>query len=75
MKVDLRRMTRFATERQLAAISSYFDLGSVLSQQQVGGNANENYLVTTEMGEFIFKLLLNHPLEDSATGDGLSYRG
>ncbi len=48
---------------QLAAISSYFELGPVLSQQRVGGNANENYLVTTEEGEFIFKNLLNYPLE------------
>jgi Ser/Thr protein kinase RdoA (MazF antagonist) len=49
---------------QLETISSYFGLGSVLSQQRIGGHANENYLVTTEAGEFIFKLLLNHPLED-----------
>jgi len=49
---------------QLAAIAAYFELGSVLSQQRVGGYANENYLVTTEAGVFVFKLLLNHPLED-----------
>ena len=49
---------------KLDAISSYFGLGSVLSQQRVGGHANENYLVKTELGEFVFKLLLNHPLED-----------
>ena len=48
---------------QLAAISSYFELGLVISQQRIGGNANENYLVTTEEGVFIFKNLLNHPLE------------
>ena len=48
---------------QLTAISSYFELGPVLSQQRVGGNANENYLVTTKEGEFLFKNLLNHPLE------------
>src|ERR1700738_2683578 len=47
---------------QLEAISSYFALGSVREQQRVGGHANENYLVTTELGEFVFKLLLNHPL-------------
>ena len=50
--------------KQLEAISSYFELGPVRSQQRVGGNANENYLVTTVSGEFVFKLLLNHPLED-----------
>ncbi len=49
---------------QLEAISSYFALGSVREQQRVGGHANENYLVTTELGEFVFKLLLNHPLRD-----------
>ena len=50
-------------QAQFETISSYFGLGSVLSQQRVGGNANENYLVTTEAGEFIFKFLLNYPLE------------
>jgi Ser/Thr protein kinase RdoA (MazF antagonist) len=50
-------------QAQLEVISSYFGLGPVLSQQRIGGHANENYLVTTETGEFIFKLLLNHPLE------------
>jgi Ser/Thr protein kinase RdoA (MazF antagonist) len=50
--------------KQLEAISSYFGLGTVLSQQRAGRNANENYLVTTELGMFVFKLLLNHPLED-----------
>jgi Ser/Thr protein kinase RdoA (MazF antagonist) len=49
---------------QLETIASYFGLGSIRSQQRIGGHANENYLVTTETGEFIFKLLLNHPLED-----------
>jgi len=48
---------------QLEAISSYFGLGSVLSQQRIGGHANENYLVTTEAGEFIFKRILNYPLD------------
>ncbi|HEY5003826.1 MAG TPA: phosphotransferase [Ktedonobacteraceae bacterium] len=51
-------------QAQLEVISSYFGLGPVLLQQRIGGHANENYLVTTASGEFIFKLLLNHPLED-----------
>ena len=45
----------------LEIIARYFGLGRVLEAQRLGGHANKNYLVTTPQGEFVLKILLNHP--------------
>src|SRR5581483_4892991 len=48
----------------LTTTTTYFGLGAPLSWQRTTGNANKNYFVTTDKGEFLIKLLLNHPRED-----------
>ena len=54
---------RFLIKR-FNAVSDYFGIGSVISFKRVGGNANENYLLKTAQGEFICKVLLEHPYVD-----------
>ena len=51
-------------QRQLETISHYFGLGRVLSANRLDGYANKNYVVTTPMGAFVLKILLNHPRAD-----------
>ena len=51
-------------QKQLETISHYFGLGPVLSANRLGGHANKNYVVTTPMGAFVLKILLNHPRVD-----------
>jgi homoserine kinase type II len=48
----------------LTTTTTHFDLGTLLSWSRTSGNANKNYFVTTDKGEFLIKLLLNHPRED-----------
>jgi len=44
--------------------ASEFDLGKVKEIQRIGGNANENYFVVTTKGEFIIKIIVEHPKEN-----------
>lgn len=53
--------------KTLEAVSEYFGLGAVQNQSRIGGEANKNYIVQTSAGEFIFKVILEHPLEDVET--------
>jgi homoserine kinase type II len=48
----------------LTATITHFELGTLLSWSRTSGNANKNYFVTTDKGEFLIKLVLNHPRED-----------
>lgn len=51
----------------LGNASEYFGLGGVQNQSRIGGEANKNYNVQTASGDFIFKVILEHPLEDVET--------
>lgn len=49
------------------ATAEFFGLGNVLDSRRVGGNANKNYQIITDKGDFVFKVILEHPLEDLKT--------
>lgn len=42
----------------------YFELGNLQTFEQVGGNANKNFEVLTDKGEYILKIVLEHTGED-----------
>jgi Ser/Thr protein kinase RdoA (MazF antagonist) len=50
-------------EAKLAAIADHFALGQVQTFERAPGT-NQNYLVTTSIGDYLFKLLVNTTLED-----------
>src|SRR5262249_6206767 len=50
--------------KQLEAIAQYFGLGQIHSAIRLGGYANKNYLLTTSVGNFVVKILLNHKRTD-----------
>lgn len=54
-------------ETKLAAIAAYFDLSKIHSYERASGT-NDNYFVTTEQGEYLFKLIVNTTLEDVLNG-------
>ncbi len=54
-------------EEKLAAIAAHFDLGKVQSYERAPGT-NDNYFVTTEQGDYLFKLIVNTTLEDILQG-------
>jgi Ser/Thr protein kinase RdoA (MazF antagonist) len=47
--------------------AAFFGIGEPLSMERVGGHANKNYRVRTVAGSFIFKVVIEHPLEDLIT--------
>ena len=55
-------------EAKLAAIAAQFDLGEVQSYTQITHCTNQNYLVTTTQGEYLFKIIINTTLEDILNG-------
>ncbi|MDQ2903898.1 MAG: phosphotransferase [Ktedonobacteraceae bacterium] len=55
-------------EEKLAAIAHYFDLGEVRKHQRVPHSTNQNYLVTTTRGEYLFKIIVNTTIEDVLNG-------
>ncbi len=54
-------------EEQLAAIAGHFELGEVQSYEHAPGT-NKNYLVTTDGGEYLFKIIVNTTLADVLNG-------
>ncbi len=48
--------------KRLEAISNYFRLGTINQADRIDG-IHKNYTVTTESGQFIFKILIHHSLE------------
>ncbi len=54
-------------EAKLAAIADHFDLGSVQTFEHTSGT-NQNYLVTTSAGDYLFKIIVNATLEDILNG-------
>jgi Ser/Thr protein kinase RdoA (MazF antagonist) len=50
-------------EAKLAAIADHFALGRVQTFERASGT-NQNYLVTTSIGDYLFKILVNTTLED-----------
>lgn len=49
----------------LQKASDFFTLGQIVSAKKAGGDANANYLVDTDKGNFLFKIILEpHPIED-----------
>ncbi|HLW03845.1 MAG TPA: phosphotransferase [Ktedonobacterales bacterium] len=57
-----------AQEEKLAAIAAYFDLGEMLEYEWVLRGTNQNYLVTTTTGAYLFKLIVNTTLKDVLDG-------
>ncbi len=55
-------------EAKLTAIADHFDLGKVLNHQHIDYSTNQNYLVTTTQGEYLFKIIVNTTLEDVLNG-------
>lgn len=54
-------------EEKLAAVADYFGLGQVQSYERASGT-NQNYLVATTEGDYLFKLIINTTLEDVLNG-------
>ncbi|GCE15971.1 phosphotransferase [Tengunoibacter tsumagoiensis] len=53
---------------KLTAIANFFALGEVLDHQRIHHSTNENYLVTTSQGEYLFKIIVNTTIEDICNG-------
>ena len=54
-------------DEKLAAIADYFGLGQVHSFERAPGS-NQNFLVTTTEGDYLFKIIVNTTLEDVLNG-------
>jgi len=54
-------------EAKLNAIADHFGLGDVPDNQPASGT-NQNYLVTTSNGSYLFKIIVNTTLEDILSG-------
>lgn len=54
-------------EAKLVAIADHFDLGRVQTFERAPGT-NQNYLVTTSVGGYLFKIIVNTTLEDVLNG-------
>ncbi|GER89831.1 hypothetical protein KDW_39930 [Dictyobacter vulcani] len=59
--------TERTLEEKLAAIADHFALGQVLTFERAPGT-NQNYLVTTNVGDYLFKIIINTTLEDVLNG-------
>ena len=44
--------------------ANFFEVGQIIDTKRVGGNANKNYVVTTDQGDYVFKLIIEHPRKD-----------
>ncbi len=56
-----------ALAAKLAAIADHFALGLVQTFERASGT-NQNYLVTTSVGDYLFKIIVNTTLEDVLKG-------
>ena len=65
--IALTTSSERSLEAKLAAIAEHFQLGQVQNYQRMPGT-NNNYLVTTEKGEYLFKMIVNSPLEEILNG-------
>lgn len=54
-------------EEKLDAIAAHFDLGEVHSYERAPGT-NDNYFITSERGDYLFKIIVNTTLEDVLNG-------
>ncbi|HLH62225.1 MAG TPA: phosphotransferase [Ktedonobacteraceae bacterium] len=54
-------------DEKLAAIANHFGLGHVRSFERAPGT-NENYIVDTTKGDYLFKIIVNTTLEDMLRG-------
>ncbi len=54
-------------EAKLVAIAAHFDLGEIQAYERAPGT-NDNYLVTTDRGGYLFKIIVNTTLEDVLNG-------
>lgn len=55
-------------EAKLNAIADHFGLGDVLDYQRIDHSTNQNYLVATIRGSYLFKIIVNTTLEDVLNG-------
>lgn len=55
-------------DAKLAAIANHFDLGQALNRRRIAHSTNQNYLVRTTSGEYLFKIIVNTTLEDVLNG-------
>ncbi len=51
-------------EKALGSISKYFNLGRVSSFKRAGGDSNYNYYITTDLGDYVFKIIIEHTFHD-----------
>src|SRR5579885_1477586 len=54
-------------DEKLAAIANHFGLGQIQSFERAPGT-NENYIVNTTEGDYLFKIIVNTTLEDILRG-------
>lgn len=67
MSATTTNITVRPVKQQLAAIADFFDLGGVKTARHAAGT-NRNYYVTTDMGRYVFKIIVNTTVEDIASG-------
>ena len=53
--------------QDLAAISDFFELGSVNKVTRLGGVANHNFLASTSKGDFVIKRVREHDADTVRT--------
>ncbi|GCE09856.1 phosphotransferase [Dictyobacter aurantiacus] len=54
-------------EEKLTAIATHFALGPIMDFERTGGT-NDNYLVSTPSGGYLFKMIVNSPLQEVLDG-------
>ncbi len=51
-------------DKTLCSISKYFNLGRISSYRRAGGDSNINHYITTDLGDYVFKIIIEHSLHD-----------
>jgi homoserine kinase type II len=64
----MARALERSEEQKLAAIAAHFDLEEILDYERVLRSTNQNYLVTTSSGAYLFKIIVNTTLQDVLAG-------
>jgi homoserine kinase type II len=51
-------------EKLVERAATFFDLGAVKRVDRLGGNANKNYVIVADSGEYVCKFIVEHPIEN-----------
>ncbi len=65
--IDMTTTPEHTPAAKLTAIAAHFDLGKIQAYERASGT-NDNYLVTTDRGAYLFKIIVNTTLEDVLNG-------